>query len=90
MKKILIPGLFVSALLLAAVLLRFSMFCTTPHTSTQSPVMIVVAAGSSLIPRGEAKAATAPEAPPLPWKYAKLDPMEAGKRGYKNYLEKGG
>ena len=48
MKKILFPGLFVIALLLAAVLLRFYLFCTTPHTSTQSPVMIVVAAGSSL------------------------------------------
>ncbi|MFH1217792.1 MAG: hypothetical protein V1706_14955 [Pseudomonadota bacterium] len=51
---------------------------------------LVVAAGGSLLAEREAKAATAPEAPPLPWKYAKLDPMEAGKRGYKNYLEKGG
>jgi len=48
MKKILVPGLIVIALLLGAVLLRFYLFCTTPHTSTQSPVMIVVAAGSSL------------------------------------------
>jgi hypothetical protein len=30
------------------------------------------------------------EAPPLPWKYVKLDPKEAGKRGYENYLLRGG
>ncbi len=51
---------------------------------------LVVAAGGSLLAEREAKAASAPDAPPLPWKYTKLDPMEAGKRGYKNYLEKGG
>ncbi len=51
---------------------------------------LVVAAGGSLLAEREAKASSAPDAPPLPWKYTKLDPMEAGKRGYKNYLEKGG
>lgn len=51
---------------------------------------LVVAAGGSLLTNNEAKAETAPPAPPLPWKYTKLDPMEAGKRGYKGYLEKGG
>lgn len=25
-------------------------------------------------------------APPLPWKWTQLDPMEAGTRAYKNYL----
>lgn len=29
-------------------------------------------------------------APPLPWKWVQLDPLEAGRRGYKAYLEKGG
>ena len=28
--------------------------------------------------------------PPLPWKWAKLDPLEAGRRGYRFYMEKGG
>jgi hypothetical protein len=28
--------------------------------------------------------------PPLPWKWVKLDPMEAGKRAYNYYKEKGG
>ena len=51
---------------------------------------IVVAAGGSLLATREVVATTVPEAPPLPWKYTKLDPMEAGKRGYKNYLKRGG
>jgi len=29
-------------------------------------------------------------APPLPWKWVKLDPLEAGRRGYRFYKEKGG
>ena len=28
---------------------------------------------------------TASEAPPLPWKWAKLDPLEVGRRAYRNY-----
>jgi hypothetical protein len=51
---------------------------------------LVVVAGSSLFNENEANAAVPQAAPPLPWKYTKLDPMEAGKRGYKNYLAKGG
>lgn len=38
--------------------------------------------------------AAAPEAkcaaPPLPWKWTKLDPMEAGTRAYQNYLKNKG
>jgi hypothetical protein len=30
------------------------------------------------------------EPPPLPWKWVKLDPMEAGTRAYRTYLEKKG
>jgi hypothetical protein len=33
---------------------------------------------------------TSTSAPPLPWKWAKLDPMEAGRRAYRSYLEKKG
>jgi hypothetical protein len=29
-------------------------------------------------------------APPLPWKWVKLDPLEAGRRAYRFYLEKKG
>ncbi len=51
---------------------------------------LAVAAGGTLLTGREAKAKSMQTAPPLPWKYVKLDPLEAGKRGYKNYLEKGG
>ena len=51
---------------------------------------LVVAAGGSLLTDNRAKATAVPDAPPLPWKYTELDPLEAGKRGYKSYLEKGG
>lgn len=51
---------------------------------------LVVAAGASLFNTNAAKANTPEAASPLPWKYTKLDPMEAGQRGYKNYLAKGG
>jgi len=51
---------------------------------------LAVVAGSSLFSGKEAEAAAPQATPPLPWKYTKLDPLEAGKRGYKNYLAKGG
>lgn len=51
---------------------------------------LVVVAGSGLLADNQAKAAVQQATPSLPWKYTKLDPMEAGKRGYKNYLAKGG
>jgi hypothetical protein len=38
---------------------------------------------------GAAKPAT-DKAPTLPWKWVKLDPLEAGRRAYRAYLEHGG
>jgi hypothetical protein len=32
----------------------------------------------------------AQSAPPLPWKWVKLDPLEAGRRAYRNYLKNKG
>lgn len=52
--------------------------------------LLVAAGGGLLSVTKEASASTDPTAPPLPWKYTKLDPSEAGNRGYKNYHEKGG
>jgi hypothetical protein len=37
-----------------------------------------------------AAAPTACNPPPLPWPWVKLDPMEAGTRAYRSYLEKKG
>ena len=42
---------------------------------------LAVAVGGSLFSGKEAQAQEAPAAPSLPWKYTKLDPLEAGKRG---------
>jgi hypothetical protein len=39
---------------------------------------------SMQLPKTEAK--TVP--PPLPWPWVKLDPMEAGRRAYRGYLDK--
>ena len=36
------------------------------------------------------KDATPAAAPPLPWKWQKIDPMEAGRNAYRYYHEKGG
>jgi len=41
----------------------------------------------------DAYAASAPQfppAPPLPWKWTKLDPLEAGTRAYRAYLKNKG
>jgi hypothetical protein len=35
-------------------------------------------------------AQTIADPPPLPWKWVKLDPLEAGRRAYRSYLEKKG
>ena len=45
--------------------------------------------GSSLTALAAAPEAPA-SAPPLPWKWVKLDPLEAGRRAYRYYKEKGG
>jgi hypothetical protein len=37
-----------------------------------------------------APAPTFAPAPPLPWKWTKLDPMEAGRRAYRFYLKNKG
>jgi len=39
---------------------------------------------------GTPRPAAAMAAPPLPWSWAKLDPMEAGRRAYQNYLKNKG
>jgi hypothetical protein len=59
-----------------------------------------ILAGSALLLTGgiagrisNAHSAPAPASvapPPLPWKWAKLDPLEAGRRAYRGYLAGGG
>jgi len=45
------------------------------------------AAFAATAPVKDAKAAVEP--PPLPWKWAKLDPLEAGQRAYRTYFDGG-
>jgi hypothetical protein len=63
-------------------------FLNTAGTAAVGGLM--VAAGTTLFGNTQAQAEDPPAAPPLPWKYVELDPLEAGKRGYKAYLEQGG
>lgn len=51
-----------------------------------------VLAGTALAAGGKdpAKDATPAAAPPLPWTWQKIDPMEAGRTAYRNYHVKGG
>lgn len=45
-------------------------------------------AGSTSLALSSTRIKTEP--PPLPWKWAKLDPLEAGRRAYRGYLTKPG
>jgi len=53
----------------------------------------VLLAGGIVGSIGKAYGAPKPaadKAPPLPWKWVKLDPLEAGRRAYRAYLSEGG
>jgi hypothetical protein len=59
---------------------------------TGSAIFLLGAAGGR-ISNAHAASAAAPaaeNAPPLPWPWVKLDPMEAGRLAYRSYLEKKG
>jgi hypothetical protein len=47
-----------------------------------------IAGHGSVLASPPAETVTPP--PPLPWKWVKLDPLEAGRRAYRSYLEKKG
>lgn len=49
-----------------------------------------VAGGGVVAYAATPAAGTAAVAPPLPWKWTTLDPLEAGRRAYRLYREKGG
>jgi hypothetical protein len=52
---------------------------------------LVAGGGIGAALTGHAAVTDAPlAAPPLPWKWVKLDPLEAGQRAYRFYKEKGG
>ncbi len=57
-----------------------------------SAIFLLGAVGGRISNAHAASAAVpaAESAPPLPWPWVKLDPMEAGRRAYRSYLEKKG
>jgi hypothetical protein len=59
---------------------------------TGSAIFLLGAVGGRFSNTHAASAAApaAENAPPLPWPWVKLDPMEAGRRAYRSYLEKKG
>ncbi len=59
---------------------------------TGTAIFLLGAAGGQ-ISNAHAASAASPageNAPPLPWPWVKLDPMEAGRLAYRSYLEKKG
>lgn len=46
--------------------------------------------GSAVAAKDPADHPAMAPAPPLPWKWVELDPMEAGTRAYQSYLKKHG
>ncbi len=59
---------------------------------TGSAIFLLGAAGGRISNAHAASPApsSGENAPPLPWPWVKLDPMEAGRRAYRSYLEKKG
>ena len=55
----------------------------------QSAALLIGGATGALGAQVATAADEAPAAPPLPWKWVKLDPLEVGRRAYRNY-PKGG
>ncbi len=57
---------------------------------TGSAMLLVGGIAGSITNAYSAPTAAAPPAPPLPWPWAKLDPMEAARRAYHAYHKEGG
>jgi hypothetical protein len=67
--------------------------CSRRNILTGSAALLggMAIGGTAFAAAASAKGAMAAiEPPPLPWKWVKLDPLEAGRRAYRAYFEKGG
>ena len=63
------------------------------RSMVKGSAIFLLGAAAGRISNAHAASAAAPSAenaPPLPWPWIKLDPMEAGRRAYRSYLEKKG
>jgi len=68
--------------------------CSRRSILTGSAVLLAGGAMGGVMAAYAASAPAKPEtpvgAPPLPWKWVSLDPLEAGRRAYRFYFDKGG
>jgi hypothetical protein len=68
--------------------------CSRRSILTGSAVLLAGGAMGGVVAAYAASATAKPDAPadapPLPWKWVNLDPLEAGRRAYRFYFEKGG
>lgn len=60
------------------------------RTILKGSALFLLGGAAARVVDARAAEVAATGAPPLPWKWVKLDPLEAGRRGYRAYLEKGG
>ena len=62
----------------------------TRRTILKSSALLLLGGAVTRVSSAHGVEPTPQSAPPLPWKWVKLDPIEAGRRGYRAYLDKGG
>ena len=65
-------------------------FCSRRRILTGSAMLLAGGIVGRISNAVGAPKPAADKAPPLPWKWVKLDPLEAGRRAYRSYLEKKG
>ena len=63
---------------------------STRRTILKGSALLVLGGAAARIGSASAVEAAPQVAPDLPWKWVKLDPAEAARRGYRAYLDKGG
>jgi len=64
--------------------------CSRRSMLTGSALLLAGGMAGRISTSYAAPAPTSAPAPPLPWKWTKLDPLEAGRRAYRAYLTGGG
>ena len=64
--------------------------CSRRSLLTGSALLLTGGIAGRIRNAAAAQAPPATPAPPLPWKWTKLDPLESGRRVYRAYLTGGG
>ena len=64
--------------------------CSRRSILTGSAILVLGGIAGRISNAYGAPKPAADKAPPLPWQWVKLDPLEAGRRAYRAYLSEGG